>query len=1480
MTDMRDIVNQAILNQDVIHIVYRSYQGSVTERDITPLEWVNYQQFRAMCHWRGEERNFRVDRILECEPVSGQQSPPQQSPATSTSSPTGTNGAPQPVSRKIKRPRARKKNTEQKKDRPSKRFTKVRSPDQWSRLVRYYAECLDRENQQQYVIKRTQGTCFFFPAPAQIVRGFLEGGTALEFEAGRPGRPTPVSQFVKRVTQRQRQQLCLGFPVYVIKANQIAPLIFAPVEAEESNGKLQLRAAQDPQPSHAVLKSAMFRDDEIAETLAALDATQPEDNLSRTEAWETVLVDQLSEVFGNVLHRRPWDGTGSVPFAPGTLIDAPFLFSVQDNIATANLIKELRDLAAPAMWPPAPESLKEILTSVSERDYPKPPPLETDSNIYVTEINEGQRQAISALGAEKVTVVTGPPGTGKSQMVLNIVAQAVLNNQSVLFASRNNGAVDVVMSRLRDEIRFSGAVRTGNRAHRENAARDMAAALDHISVCGKQPSAALLREKYSALKQQLAKTEETLHRLRELEGLLESYQVEKENLITLLPKHVARDAQAYVPRYRPEEQEHLQATISNLRTTALSLSDEASRLEDEVHKIVEKNHLSHPLLDTLAQFEDQWGSFGGGFLHLWGFDTLESMQAYVQNWLALLPALDAQRQIIALNQRYRGLSSRCLGQQTKLPAELQSQVASVVSSADTPRLVALFKQSKRLVGRAQAWLRGKASFWDRLLTALGLKNPKKEITEQFLSLQGALGLSWIPADSLQTLPLDEIAPASHQLTRFLYVCVLEKRMGETQDAVAAEKTRLDEATATLPDALREDVSKVQLSDMDLDLLRRPMQALLPRIETLIDHRERLTARVNSKLDANADALQTLDDYRSNQAGSANRLWTLKTPTKLKAVTGHLTKWRNLVSLWEVTAAVQHLEKQREDLPTEIQAVNRVKELQNQQHDIGASLIRSHWLEQVKALDTATIQQARYYVSAVEQLARKYDPAQYRELKSAEEAYLPAALKVFPIWATTNLSAKTNLPLTPELFDIVVVDEASQCDVPSALPLLYRAKRVVIIGDRNQLRHVATLHQDSDLDAAAKFGVAPHAFLYNTHSLFDIAHRSVGNRPGDITLREHYRSDTQIIGFSNEEFYDNQLVLRTDLQRRGVPWDFINTGCGAFWVHVDGTAEHPSGGSAFNRAELEALQNLVPDLLESLGQYETDSYHFSLGIVTPYREQANRISNWVSREFGGDHGIQVGTAHTFQGNERDVMIFSPVLAPGLSEGSLKWLNRTENLLNVAITRARLQLIVLGNWDYCHDALPPSNKYRRLADYVGSRLQQVVRQADRLPILGGEPFDIVGTRIDPLMGEHNRTTLRRFIASCHDFVWWVDPYLNNAVFDLFLDVFQDPEVKIRDVRLLTLPEQAQASDDKKPAINLEKATSVQNDLGRRSIGFELRFLKKKDMPHDRFLYSRGQAINMPPFAAAYGQYKRVSEYTRSKTDAAFFKEHWEKASTGLM
>jgi hypothetical protein len=239
-----------------------------------------------------------------------------------------------------------------------------------------------------------------------------------------------------------------------------------------------------------------------------------------------------------------------------------------------------------------------------------------------------------------------------------------------------------------------------------------------------------------------------------------------------------------------------------------------------------------------------------------------------------------------------------------------------------------------------------------------------------------------------------------------------------------------------------------------------------------------------------------------------------------------------------------------------------------------------------------------------------------------------------------------------------------------------------------------------------------------------------------------------------------------------------------------------------------------------------------------------------------------------------MIFSPVLAPGLQEGSLKWLHRTENLLNVSVTRARNTLIVVGHWDFCSD-LPFASKYRRLAEYMDKRPNLVVREMEHLPIFSGEPFDVIGTLLDPTDREYNRTTLEKLIASCTDFVWWTDPYFQDHVFDLFWDVFQRQDLAIQEIRLLTSVQQAEPVDGSKPKFSTDRAKTLQSELRRRGVHFEARLLPKKELPHDRHLYSLDKSIQMPPFGGAYGDHMHVSEYTESKTEPAFFDGYWNQA-----
>lgn len=289
---------------------------------------------------------------------------------------------------------------------------------------------------------------------------------------------------------------------------------------------------------------------------------------------------------------------------------------------------------------------------------------------------------------------------------------------------------------------------------------------------------------------------------------------------------------------------------------------------------------------------------------------------------------------------------------------------------------------------------------------------------------------------------------------------------------------------------------------------------------------------------------------------------------------------------------------------------------------------------------------------------------------------------FPIWITTALSVRNALPLRSALFDLVVIDEASQCDLPSAIPLLYRARRAAVIGDPKQLRHIAGIDTEHERGLSASAGLLPE-WSYVRHSLFDVAARvnEKAGRGEPLFLEEHYRSHSSIIEFSNRQFYGGRLQVRTDPSRLTdrVPVEHQ----GVFWHDVRGHVPH-GARSAYNEVELDAVLELVLHLLKTLDP-ET-----SVGVVTPFRAQSERIKRrvreapWYSTYRAR---VGAGTAHTFQGDERDVIVFSPVVSEGMRDGTRRWAATTEALLNVAITRARAALHVVGDAEACRAAGGP-------------------------------------------------------------------------------------------------------------------------------------------------------------------------------------------------
>ena len=366
---------------------------------------------------------------------------------------------------------------------------------------------------------------------------------------------------------------------------------------------------------------------------------------------------------------------------------------------------------------------------------------------------------------------------------------------------------------------------------------------------------------------------------------------------------------------------------------------------------------------------------------------------------------------------------------------------------------------------------------------------------------------------------------------------------------------------------------------------------------------------------------------------------------------------------------------------------RTRIVNSQEHAVEASIqyVDALMKRRLKNLTAGQRRAVGDYASHLRALQNNFTGEDLRReiSKASEKAFRDGVARAFPAIAVTNLSVRRAVPLMRDVVDLVVIDEASQCDIASALPLLYRGKRALVIGDPNQLSHIAHLHPADDRRVLTNAGLSPIddlRFQYPNNSVFDLVRTTVGSGSRFVHLLDHYRSREEIIGFSNKEFYGGFLNVHTDYRELSSN----DSAQPVTWHDVKGETVRPPNGSAYNLVEAQEVVALVQSIVKRTANRQQQ--HISLGVVTPFREQANMIQRMV-KENGIDTArlkqlnFMVGTAHHYQGDERDIMIFSPVISRKAPESSLGFIRSTRNLFNVAITRARAELHTVGDMSTC-------------------------------------------------------------------------------------------------------------------------------------------------------------------------------------------------------
>ncbi len=361
------------------------------------------------------------------------------------------------------------------------------------------------------------------------------------------------------------------------------------------------------------------------------------------------------------------------------------------------------------------------------------------------------------------------------------------------------------------------------------------------------------------------------------------------------------------------------------------------------------------------------------------------------------------------------------------------------------------------------------------------------------------------------------------------------------------------------------------------------------------------------------------------------------------------------------------------IETKIQAIGNIhviseqlRTMRKKQKKLAIDILKSKRREALKGLMRDPVKRQRLFVHSKSLVERKKN-LQSRVLET--EDFKPL-LEAFPCWCVTTYAVSGSLPMKPGLFDVVIIDEASQCDIASCFPILYRAKKAVIVGDDKQLPHLSFLEKAKEQSFMSQYGIGDKYQLmwrFRTNSMFDLANY-YSMHP--VLLDEHFRSLPPIINYSNKEFYGNRIKVmrRNDNSIKALEAVIVPDGK----VDFDATRNLP---------EIEALvkrlhEIVIEDERGANTKRPWGDKPVSIGIISPFRAQVEQlkisVSKVLSEHMMEKHQIEIGTAHTFQGDERDIMLISWAYADNSFPQSLVFLQKP-NLFNVAITRARYQTI---------------------------------------------------------------------------------------------------------------------------------------------------------------------------------------------------------------
>jgi len=410
------------------------------------------------------------------------------------------------------------------------------------------------------------------------------------------------------------------------------------------------------------------------------------------------------------------------------------------------------------------------------------------------------------------------------------------------------------------------------------------------------------------------------------------------------------------------------------------------------------------------------------------------------------------------------------------------------------------------------------------------------------------------------------------------------------------------------------------------------------------------------------------------------------------------KIENIYNVWRYKQISQKLKELAEKPYFNLQAdiLEKSEELKKLTTDLVTKKTWYNIIKFIEEKDNLAISQAlKGWKQTVQKIGKGTGKNTNIHKKNAKEKML-LCQKVVPAWIMPLNKVFDTLNPVENKFDIVIIDEASQSDI-SSLILLYMAKKIIIVGDDKQ---VSPSDVGVNIDKINMFrrkyikGKVTNDDLYGIRaSLYSIV--STTFQP--ISLREHFRSVPEIIGYSNRTSYDNQILPLRDSNSSILKPAIID-------YKVNGRRDEKS---KINRVEAETIVSLIEACL-AMKEYKNSTF----GVISLLGdEQAELIQDLIVKRIPAteieNHKILCGNSASFQGDERDIMFISLVdsseenkslrlVGEGV-EGAIR------KRYNVAISRAKDQLWIVHSID--KNNLKEGDLRKELFEYIDSLKENV-------------------------------------------------------------------------------------------------------------------------------------------------------------------------------